>query len=205
MLLDGINNKLRYVDKNYNPYNISTEKFLSIYLKMLELQDPTEPLNIKDMIQQNYQLQQISFLTRLEQTMKTLTQNQILNYITQSAFLIGKKAVFKTETITNPSQNYVLISPEDYTNVEVSIVDTDSGKVVKTFKTDLKEGLNDLDLSDLPLGNYTVQVSYNGQNLDKVILGEEATVNYVSLAGEQPVLGTSTGEKLLSDIVYIFS
>jgi flagellar hook assembly protein FlgD len=203
MFLDGINNKPKYVDKNYNPYNISTEEFLKIYLKMLELQDPTEPLNVKDMIQQNYQLQQISFLTRLEQTMKTLTQNQVLNYITQASFLIGKKVVFKTDTITNTDKSYVLISPESYQGVQISIVDKDTGKTVKSYKTDLKEGLNELDVSDLPVGNYTVEVTYNGQLIDKVLLGEETVVNYISLAGNEPVLGTSSGEKPLKDVIYV--
>jgi len=203
MLLDGINSKPKYVDKDYNPYNISTEDFLKIYLKMLELQDPTEPLDVKDMIQENYQLQQISFLTNLEQTMKTLTQNQMLNYITQSAFLIGKNAVFKTDTIDDVTQQYVLIAPQNYSNVEVSILDSTTGKVVKSYTTNLKEGLNTLDLTNLPAGTYKVQVSYNGQNLNDVILGVESVVNYVSLVGNEPVLGTSAGEKPLKDVVYI--
>jgi len=203
MLLDGINSKPKYVDKDYNPYNISTEDFLKIYLKMLELQDPTEPLDVKDMIQENYQLQQISFLTNLEQTMKTLTQNQMLNYITQSAFLIGKNAVFKTDTIDDVTQQYVLIAPQNYSNVEVSILDSTTGKVVKSYTTNLKEGLNTLDLTNLPAGTYKVQVSYNGQNLNDVILGVESVVNYVSLVGNEPVLGTSAGEKPLRDVVYI--
>jgi flagellar hook assembly protein FlgD len=203
MFLDGINSKPKYVDKNYDPYNISTEKFLKIYLKMLELQDPTEPLDVKDMIQQNYQLQQISFLTNLEQTMKSLAQNQMLNYITQSSFLIGKKAVFNVDTIEDVSQKYVLISPDNYNNVQISIIDTDSGKVVKSYQADLKEGINELDLSNLTAGNYRVQVSYNGQNLNDIILGVEAIVNYVSLAGNEPVLGTSAGEKPLKDVIYV--
>jgi len=205
MVLDGINSRPRYVDRDYNPYNISTEDFLKIYLKMLELQDPTEPLDVKDMIQENYQLQQISFLTNLEQTMKTLTQNQMLNYITQSAFLIGKNAVFKTDTIDDVTQQYVLIAPQNYSNVEVSILDSTTGKVVKSYTTNLKEGLNTLDLTNLPAGTYRVQVSYNGQNLNDVILGVESVVNYVSLVGNEPVLGTSAGEKPLRDVVYISS
>jgi len=203
MLLDGINSRPRYVDRDYNPYNISTGDFLKIYLKMLELQDPTEPLDVKDMIQENYQLQQISFLTNLERTMKTLAQNQTLNYITQASFLIGKNVVFKTDTINDVSQHYVLISSNEYQNVQVSIIDAESGRVVRSFTTNLRRGLSNLDLSNLPAGTYRVQVSYNGQNLNNVILGVESVVNYVSLVGNEPVLGTSAGEKPLRDVVYI--
>ena len=41
MVVDKVGSKIRYVDKNYDPYNLKTRDFLKIYLKMLELQDPT--------------------------------------------------------------------------------------------------------------------------------------------------------------------
>ena len=205
MTLEGINNRIRYVDKNYDPYNISTEDFLKIYLKMLQLQDPTKPMEIKDMVQMNYQLQQIRFMTNLDNTFNSLIKNQQLDFITQAAFLIGKNAVLKTKEITNPSAHYVLVSPQDYSNVTVSIVDKISGKVVKEFSTDLKEGVNPLDTSDLPPGQYTVSVGKDGQNLTNVLLGIKEKVSYVSLVNNQPVLGTQNGEYPLTNVVYISS
>lgn len=203
MLLNGIGQSTRYVDENYNPYDIKTEDFLKIYLKMLELQDPTDPLKIEDMINQNYQLQQISFLTRLEGTMKSLAEAQRLGYITQAGFLIGKEVVFQTDAITDTSLSYVLLSTEDYGKVEVSIADRITGKVVKTLQIDLSKGLNKLDLSDLPPGDYTVTVTKEGNPLKGVFLGVSGTVEYVSLVGDEPVLGLPFGERPLKDVVYI--
>ncbi len=206
MSVSGItHNDVKYVNQNYDPYNISATGFLNIYMKMLELQDPTEPLDINNMIQMNYQLQQISFLTNLETTMQSLLNAQQLGFITQAAFLIGKQVVMSADQINDVTVNYVLVSPSDYANVEVSIIDQNSGKVVKTYTTDLSEGINDLDLSDLSPGRYIVSVSSDGITLNDVLLGIRDTVSYVSLVGNQPVVGTASGERPLTDIVYISS
>jgi len=206
MSVEGINNNsIQYVDKNYDPYNISTEDFLKIYLTMLQNQDPTQPMNVKDMVQMNYQLQQIRFMTNLDTTLNSILQNQQLNFITQAAFLIGKEVVLKTNEIDNPTENYVLISPQDYSNVSVSIIEKNSGKVVKQYTTDLQKGINNLDLKDLPAGEYLVSVTYNGQTLNDILLGLKENVSYVSLVNNQPVLGTESGEYSLKDVVYISS
>jgi len=203
MQLNEIGSSPKYVDSNYNPYDISTEDFLKIYLKMLELQDPTEPIKIEDMINQNYQLQQISFLTRLEETMQSLASAQKLGYVTQAGFLIGKNVVLKENEITDTSLNYVLLSPEDYGPVEVTITDKNSGNVVKTEQLTLSKGLNNLDISDLPPGDYEVSVTQNGKPVRDVILGVSGVVEYISLINNEPVLGFSFGEKPLKDVVYI--
>ena len=196
------NNKI--VPADYNPYNLTRQDFLKIYLKMLELQDPTEPLNVKDMIEQNYQLQQISFLTDLQNSMKSLIQTQKLGYITQASSLIGKNVVFSTDRITDPTLPYVLLSSENLSGVTVSIKDANSGKVVKQYQTDLQEGINTLNLADLTPGEYYVEVSKDGQPV-KAILGLQLRVNYVSFAGNTPLLGTDHGEQPLENVVYISS
>ena len=205
MTLEGINNRIRYVDRNYDPYNISTQDFLKIYLKMLELQDPTKPMDVKEMVQMNYQLQQVRFMTNLDGTLHSLLQNQQLGFITQASFLIGKNVVLRTEEITNPSAHYVLVSPQDYSQVTVSIINKNTGEVVHQYTTDLHSGINELNTSNLPAGEYLVSVSHNGQNLNNVLLGVRERVSYVSLVNNQPVLGTQNGEYPLSNVVYISS
>jgi len=205
MTLEGINHHIRYVDRNYDPYNISTQDFLRIYLKMLELQDPTKPMDVKDMVQMNYQLQQIRFMTKLDKTLNKLVQNQQLDFISQASYLIGKDVVLKTGEITNPSAKYVLVSPQDYNQVTVSIINKNNGEVIHQYTTDLHSGINELNTSNLPAGEYLVSVSQNGQNLNNVLLGVKERVSYVSLINNQPVLGTNTGEYPLSNVVYISS
>ena len=204
MQLNEIGSRPTYVDKNYNPYDISREDFLKIYLKTLELQDPTEPLDTKAMIEQNYQLQQISFLTKLQATMQSLAQAQQLGNITQAGFLIGKDVVIKTDAIRDLSANYVLLSPQAYSGVTISIVDSSNGQVVKSYTTDLQRGINPLDTDDLSPGEYSLRVtSPQGEPIDGIVLGEEGTVQYISLLGNEPILGLPFGERPLKDIVYI--
>ena len=203
-MLNPIGKNVRVVSKDYDPYNISREGFLKIYLKMLELQDPTQPLSTKDMIEQNYQLQQISFLTKLQQTMDSLTKAQQLNYITEVSSLIGKNVVVSTDKITDTSIPYVLISPQEFQNATITIKDLNSGEVVKQITADLKEGLNKLDLSDLEPGEYTVEVTKDGRKIP-ALLGMQLHVNYISFAGNSPLLGTDYGEQPLENVVYISS
>jgi flagellar basal-body rod modification protein FlgD len=205
MAIDGINNSVQYVDDNYNPYNLSTEDFLKIYTTLLQNQDPTQPMDVNQMIQLNYELEQIQFMNQLEETLQTLINTQQLTFITQASNLIGKTVVFKENYITNPQAQYVLISDSNYSNVEIQIVNVDTGQVVKTINTDLQQGENDLDTSFLPAGTYAVNVYYNGQPLQNVQLGQKDTVLYVSLVNNRPVLGINFGEKSLNDILYISS
>ena len=202
-MINSVNNN-SVVSSDYDPYNISREGFLKIYLKMLELQDPTEPLNVKDMIEQNYQLQQIAFLTDLQKSMKTLIQSQQMGYITQVSSLIGKDIVVSTDRITDPSMPYVLLSSENLNGVTITIRNADNGQVVQQFQTDLREGINRLNLNGLTPGQYLVEVSKDGQPV-RVILGLQLRVNYISFAGNNPLLGTDHGEQPLENVVYISS
>ena len=202
-MINSVNNN-RVVSSDYDPYNISREGFLKIYLKMLELQDPTEPLNVRDMIEQNYQLQQIAFLTDLQNSMKTLIQSQQLGYITQVSSLIGKNVVVSTDKITDPSMPYVLLSSQNLNGVTVTIRNADNGQVVRQFQINLQEGINRLNLSGLTPGQYSVEVSKDGQPV-RVVLGLQLRVNYISFAGNRPVLGTDHGEQPLENVVYISS
>jgi len=203
MNTDGVS-RVRMVSPDYDPYDISRESFLKIYLKMLELQDPTEPLDVRDMIEQNYQLQQISFLTKLEESMRSLIQAQKMGYITQASSLIGKNVIVTADSITDLTAPYVLISPENVSGATVSIIDANTGDVVKRFQTDLSEGVNNLDLSDLTPGEYHVEVTKDDQRIP-VVLGMQLHVNYISFAGNTPLLGTDHGEHPMENVVYISS
>jgi len=198
-------NRIRYVDRNYNPYDIRREDFLRIYLKMLELQDPTEPMDVKQMVEMNSQLQQIQFLNNLQSTLESLAASQQISFISQASALVNKEVVFSEEVINNPLKHYVLLSPEDYGEVEVQIVNTDTGEVVQTLNMNLHQGLNELDTSSLGSGNYIVKIYKNGRLLDDVLLGSRQTVRYVFLNGNNPMLGTNIEERELTDVLYIGS
>jgi len=203
-MVDRINPSVRYVDSNYDPYSLSQEDFLNIYLTMLKLQDPTEPMKIDDMIQQQYQLQQITFMNKLQSTLDTLVSNQQITFITQASSLIGKTVIFREDKITDTSRNYVLLSPQNYENVQIQIINMDTGEVAESYTTNLQQGINQLNLNDLSAGNYLVKVyDANGNEIRDITLGSEERVVYVSLVNNQPVLGTENGERPLSDVLYI--
>jgi flagellar hook assembly protein FlgD len=164
-------NKIRYVDKNYNPYDIKREDFLKIYMKMLELQDPTEPMDVKQMVEMNSQLQQIQFLNNLQQTLQSLAASQQISFISQASALVNKEVVFAENVIDNPLKQYVLLSPEDYGEVQVQLINADSGEVAQTLDLNLQQGLNKLNLQSLGSGNYIVKVYKNGRLLNDITLG----------------------------------
>jgi flagellar hook assembly protein FlgD len=198
-------NKIRYVDKNYNPYDIKREDFLKIYMKMLELQDPTEPMDVKQMVEMNSQLQQIQFLNNLQQTLQSLAASQQISFISQASALVNKEVVFAENVIDNPLKQYVLLSPEDYGEVQVQLVNADSGEVAQTLDLNLQQGLNKLNLQSLGSGNYIVKVYKNGRLLNDITLGSLQKVRYVFLNGNNPMLGTNIEERKLMDILYIGS
>lgn len=198
-------NKIRYVDKNYNPYDIKREDFLKIYMKMLELQDPTEPLDVKQMVEMNSQLQQIQFLNNLQQTLQSLAASQQISFISQASALVNKEVVFAENVIDNPLKQYVLLSPEDYGEVQVQLINADSGEVAQTLDLNLQQGLNKLNLQSLGSGNYIVKVYKNGRLLNDITLGSLQKVRYVFLNGNNPMLGTNIEERKLMDILYIGS
>jgi len=196
---------VRYVDSNYDPYNINRQDFLKIYLKMLELQDPTEPMDVKQMVEMNSQLQQIQFLNNLQQTLQSLSASQQISFISQASTLVNKEVVFSEETINNPLKQYVLLSPENYGNVEVQIINNDTGEVVQTLNINLQQGLNRLNLQNLGSGNYIVKVYRDGRLLNDITLGSLQRVRYVFLNGDTPMLGTNIEERRLTDVLYIGS
>jgi flagellar hook assembly protein FlgD len=198
-------NKIRYVDKNYNPYDIKREDFLKIYMKMLELQDPTEPMDVKQMVEMNSQLQQIQFLNNLQQTLQGLAASQQISFISQASALVNKEGVFAENVIDNPMKQYVLLSPEDYGEVQVQLINADSGEVAQTLDLNLQQGLNKLNLQSLGSGNYIVKVYKNGRLLNDITLGSLQKVRYVFLNGNNPMLGTNIEERKLMDILYIGS
>jgi flagellar hook assembly protein FlgD len=198
-------NKIRYVDKNYNPYDIKREDFLKIYMKMLELQDPTEPMDVKQMVEMNSQLQQIQFLNNLQQTLQSLAASQQISFISQASALVNKEVVFAENVIDNPLKQYVLLSPEDYGEVQVQLINADSGEVAQTLDLNLQQGLNKLNLQSLGSGNYIVKVYKNGRLLNDITLGSLQKVRYVFLNGNNPMLGTNIEERKLMDILYIGS
>ena len=196
-------NRIRYVDKNYNPYDIKREDFLKIYMKMLELQDPTEPMDVKQMVEMNSQLQQIQFLNNLQSTLESLAASQQISFISQASALVNKEVVFSENAINNPMKQYVLLSPENYGEVQVQIVNADTGEVAQTLNLNLQQGLNRLNLQNLGSGNYLVKVFKNGRQLSNITLGSLQRVQYVFLNGNNPMLGTDIEERKLTDILYI--
>ncbi|MDQ7082637.1 MAG: flagellar hook assembly protein FlgD [Aquificota bacterium] len=137
--------------------NLSAEDFMKIYLETLRLQDPFRQNDISKAIEDTVRLNQIKFFTDMKKFIDSLTA--WLNQMTflQAVNLIGKDFVFRTDTIdTVKGGEYYILSGERVGGVTIRVYDGD--EVIKEIRTDLKRGLNPVDLSDLPKGQFTVRV-----------------------------------------------
>ncbi len=137
--------------------NLSAEDFMRIYLETLRFQDPFRQNDVSKAIEDTVRLNQIKFYTDMKQFLDSLTAwfNQMT--FLQSLNLIGKSFVFRTDTIdTLKGGEYYILSGERVEGVKVRIYDGED--LVKEIPMDLQRGLNPIDISGLPKGQFTVKV-----------------------------------------------
>lgn len=137
--------------------NLSAEDFMRIYLETLRFQDPFRQNDISKAIEDTVRLNQIKFFTDMKRFVDSITA--WLNQMTfmQALNLIGRSFLFKTDLLdTVKGGEYYILAGERMEGVTVRIYDGE--ELVKEIRIDLKKGLNPIDISDLPKGQFTVRV-----------------------------------------------
>ena len=101
-------------------------------------------------------LNQIKFYTDMKTFMESFKAWMNQMTFMQTISLIGKEFVFSTDTVDAlKGGDYQILSGEKVEDVVVKIYDGD--EVIKEISMDLEKGLNPLDVSDLPKGQFTVK------------------------------------------------
>lgn len=183
--------------------NMSASDFLKIYLETLRFQDPFNQTDLSKSLEDMVRIQQIQYFTDMKTFLEEL--KGWLNQITflNTATLIGKEFLFRTDTLdTIKRDTYYLISDGDYEDVKVRIYDGE--ELVKEIEISLKKGVNELDVSELPEGQFRVEFLRNGLPVEDIVLAFKDSVKAVGIINQDLVLDLASGISVGADrIVYV--
>ncbi len=182
--------------------NMSATDFMKIYLETLKFQDPFRQQDLSKSLEDVVRLNQVRFYMDMKSFMENFTS--WMNQITfmQTINLIGKEFVFATDTLdTVRGGEYHILSGEKVSNVTVKIYDGE--EVVKEIKMDLERGLNPIDISDLPKGQFTVKVFKGDYEVQGWQLGFKDSVKSAGIVNGELMLDLLSGRQVsASQIIY---
>jgi len=132
-------------DFTYNPDSqLTSDDFLKLFMKQLQYQDPTAPMETKDMLAQTSQLTQLQTNQDLKDSLSKLTSQMSSSAQYSAVSMIGKMADtgengFAISDAKNLRQDidFDLYFNDDYLNATIKIRDK-NGDVVKSF--DMENG-----------------------------------------------------------------
>jgi len=137
--------KTRGNDFVYNPDSqLTSDDFLKLFMTQLQYQDPTAPMETKDMLEQTSQLTQLQTNQDLKDTLNTLTSQMSASTQYSAVSMIGKMANtgangFSITDAANLKNDipFDLYFGDDYLNATIEIKDR-NGNIVKSF--DMENG-----------------------------------------------------------------
>ncbi len=160
--------------------NISSEDFLKIYMETLKYQDPFQEQDLSKMLDDMVKLNQVNYFDSTKKFFDDI--KGWLNQITMlsSMSLIDKSVVISTDTLnTFKNSEYYILSGDNYRDIKLRILDGDT--IIKEVRLDLKKGLNPLNVSDIPRGQYTVKIYKEGLEVNDVILGVKGNIKSATI------------------------
>ncbi len=182
--------------------NMSPTDFMKIYLETLKYQDPFKQQDLSKSLEDVVRLNQVRFYNDMKGFMEVF--KAWMNQITfmQTISLIGKEFVFSTDTLdTIGGGEYVILSGERVSDVTVKIYDGD--EVIKEINMDLERGLNPIDISDLPKGQFTVKVFKGDYEVQGWQLGFKDSVKSAGVINGELMLDLLSGKQVSSSqIIY---
>jgi len=195
----------KVLPSNYTPRvdSLTSEDFMKIYLETLRYQDPFQQQDISKMLDDMVKLNQVKFFNDIRSFTEGI--KALLNQATliSSLSLVGKDAIFSTDGVdTLKGGQYYILSPEELNDVTVKFIDGDT--VVKELKINLKKGLNELDLSDLPSGKFEVKAYKDGLEYSHLQIGMKGTIKAATVLDGKLLFELSDGSLLdSSKIIYV--
>lgn len=182
--------------------NMSATDFMKIYLETLKYQDPFKPQDLSKSLEDMVRLNQIRFYTDMKSFIESLSawMNQVT--FMQTINLIGKEFVFSTDTLDLlKGGDYVILSGERVEDVTVKVYDGD--EVIKEIRMDLDRGLNPIDVSDLPKGQFTVKIFKDDYEIQGWQLGFRDSVRSAGIINGDLMLDLLSGRQVsASQIIY---
>lgn len=150
---------------------IDQSGFLQLLTAQMTNQDPTAPMDSSTMVQQISQMTEVSGITEMNASLKSMLADQTGNRIGDAASWIGKDALLPSTTaqpLSDGSYAGEITLPSDATSVNVSLVDSSGKQVYSQTATNQKAG--------------TLDFSWDGKNADGTTASGPLSV-VVSAAG----------------------
>jgi len=127
-------------DSVYNPKSkLDKDAFMQLFLKQLEMQDPTEPMDTGKMLEQTAQLSTMEMNENMQTTLDNLSKTLQTNSELSTISAIGKMADtgerYLNVTDEDNTKSFELYFGDDIDSGNVIIKDK-SGNIVKTFPLD---------------------------------------------------------------------
>jgi flagellar basal-body rod modification protein FlgD len=194
---------------------LGKDQFVQLLMAQLRNQDPTSPVDSQAFVAQLAQFSSLEQMQGMSSRLDALVLAQAASNQTQTADLVGKDVLFKTDRVELPAVGGTVVSGElsaEAASVTVTISDED-GKTVRTLKLGPAEaGAFDIpwDGRDeagvpLPAGEYTVKLAaadLQGDSVDIESRGK-GFVGGVSFANGYPELMVGGRKIKLSDVLEI--
>ena len=181
---------------------MSSTDFMKIYLETLKFQDPFKQQDLSKSLEDVVRLNQVRFYTDMKGFMDNFTawMNQVT--FMQTINLIGKEFVFSTDTLdTIKGGDYYILSGEFRNNVTMKIYDGD--EVIKEINLDLQKGLNPIDISSLPAGQYEIKLYKDDYEIQGWQLGFRDSVKSAGVIDGNLTLELLSGRQVsASEIIY---
>jgi len=181
---------------------MSSEDFMKIYLETLRFQDPFQQQDLSKSLEDVVRLNQVKFYTDMRRFLENFTSWMNQMTFMQTINLIGREFLFSTDTLdTVGGGEYYILSGEKVSGVKVRIYDGD--ELIKEIGMDLERGLNPIDVSDLPKGQFTVKVFKGDFEVSGWELGRKDVVRSAGIVNGELVLDLLSGRQALaSQIIY---
>ena len=159
-------------DKVFNPKSqLDKDAFLKLFIKQLEMQDPTDPMDTDKMLEQTASLTTLEMNNNMQTTLNKLasqlSQSQELNTISAIGKMADTGERYLNVTDEDKSKSFELYFGDDISSGDVVIKDK-SGNIVKTFPLEAHtKGILsfDWDLTDnngnrVPSDTYEVEAQF---------------------------------------------
>ena len=153
--INGINKTTNSNDLIYNPKSkLDKDAFLKLFIKQLELQDPTDPMDTEKMLEQTSYLSTMEMNENMQNTLNSLSQKLQTQSQLNTISAIGKMADTGNRYLNvsedDTSKSFELYFGDDIENGDIIIKDK-NGNIIKEFPLEShKKGILsfDWDLKD---------------------------------------------------------
>ncbi len=177
------------------------DRFIKLLVTQLQNQDPLSPMDNSQVTSQMAQLNTVSGIQSMNDTMKSMASTFTSGQTLQATSMLGRTVMFEGNSMTlkNGKATGAIDLAQAADKVTVEVKNSD-GKVVHTADLGFQQaGLHDIqwdgvtdDGSNAPPGSYTFNVTAKAAGVD-------ATFTPLSVASVQGVTQAADGVRLLTD------